>query len=180
MKKLVIALALSLVAISSLAQNSVLRPRLEIAEVEFETAGTTLNLEIFYMNDESPRMYYLSVGNLGIGSDLIQITFDPIFELFIPLGGTLDEAAQKLQEIKEFYKEPKLSTMELQGCLAAAYPNDKYETVTLTNMRLLGVKTMEFSVKRDDFVRATYISKNDFSSLFSSFKIYRKLHPKQK
>lgn len=31
--------------------------------------------------------YYLSVGHLGIGGDILQINFDRIFELFLPLGG---------------------------------------------------------------------------------------------
>ena len=36
--------------------------------------------------------YYLEVGNMGVGGEVIQINFDPVFVLFIPLGSTIEEA----------------------------------------------------------------------------------------
>ena len=160
--------------------NSILRQRMEITEIE-EGEGDHIctRLEVFYMNDESPRTYYLSVGNLGIGNDIVQIKFDPIYELFIPLGGNLDEAIAKLQEIKDFYKEPRLAQMEITGCLAPLYPNDNYEPVTLTRRNLVLTKLAEFSVPRDGMVRATYISRANIATLLSGVKFYQKLHPNE-
>ena len=123
MKKIILTIALVCLAVLSFGQNKVLRPRIEIVEVETEIdEAFTTELEVFYMNDENPRMYYLSLGHLGIGTDIIQLQFDPVYELFIPLGGTLEEAIAKMQEIKNFYKAPRKSTMELEGSFAVAYP----------------------------------------------------------
>ena len=152
--------------------------RMELASVETEEANVaTTRLEVFRMRDEGS--YWLSVGGLGVGTDLIQLEFDPVFELFIPLGNTLDEALATMKEIQGFYKSPRQSSTEVQGCLSALVPNGKMEPVTVTSRRLLATKLLSFSVKRDDLVRATYISKSDFGSLVFSLKMYRKIHPKE-
>ncbi len=183
MKRIITTIILACMGVLAFGQqSSVLRHRMEIAELETEILGTLdTELEVFYMNDENPRMYYLSLGNLGFGIDLIQIEFDPIFELFIPLGNTLTEAIAKMEEIKAFYKQPRRSTMELTGCFAALYPNSNIVTITATKRQVLSSKLVEFSLPTSDerFVRATYISKSDFGSLLGTLKIYKKLHPKE-
>ena len=78
MKRILATLALAFVAVLALAQNSsvssILRPRVEIAEC----SENDMEMEVFYMNDESPRMYYLSLGNLGVGTGIIQIDYEPV------------------------------------------------------------------------------------------------------
>ena len=176
-------LVLLCVTVSAFAQDSsLLRQRMEIAQVEAEIAESIeTSLEVFYMDDESPRVYYLSLGNLGVGTDIVQINFDPLFELFIPLGGTLDEAIARMEEIKDFYNEPRLATTELTGCFALAYPNDDLVTVTVTRRQMVFTKLLEFSLPTgsEGIVRATHISRSDFSSLLSGLKLYRKLHPNE-
>ena len=183
MKRIITMIALMCVTALAFAQNkSVLRPRMEIAEVETEVADMVdMQMEVFYMDDETPRMYYLSLGNLGIGTDIVQLDFDPAFELFIPLGGTLEEAIARKEEIKGYYALTKLCTAEITGNFAFAYPDDKPVTVTVTRRQLLLTKLLEFSIPTgsEGFVRATHISKSDFSSLLSSVKFYRKLHPNE-
>lgn len=153
--------------------------RMELATLETELGGyETAELEVFQMRDSGT--YWLSVGHLGIGTDLLQLQFDPVFELFIPLGNTLEEALAKMKEFQAFYKKPRLSTMEVEGTLAAMYPGEKFEPVTITSRRLVGTKILSFSVKRDDLVRATYISKADFNSLVFSLKAYKAIHPNEK
>ena len=77
MKKVILTLALVCVTVLAFGQNKLLRPRIEIAEVETEIDGAfTTELEVFYMNDENPRMYYLSLGHLGIGTDIISYQRD--------------------------------------------------------------------------------------------------------
>ena len=177
-----IAITLLIAAMPALASAQVLQKasqRLELAVVETEIGGhETAQLEVFKMNDTGT--YWLSVGHLGIGSDLVQLEFDPVFELFIPLGNSLEEALAKMKELQAFYKNSRLSTMEVQGCLSALYPGENLEPVTITSRRLLTSKILSFSVQRDDFVRATYISKSDFGSLVFSLKAYKTLHPKEK
>ncbi len=180
MKRFLLILAVAVMTASTLSAQVLQKAsqRLELATVETEIGGyETAQLEVFKMNDAGT--YWLSVGHLGIGSDLVQLKFDPVFELFIPLGNSLEEALSMMKELQAFYKEPRLSTMEVQGCLAAMYPGEDFEPVTITSRRLLGTKILSFSVQREDFVRATYISKSDFGSLVFSLKAYKTLHPKE-
>lgn len=180
MKRFLLILAVAVMTASTLSAQVLQKAsqRLELATVETEIGGyETAQLEVFKMNDAGT--YWLSVGHLGIGSDLLQLKFDPVFELFIPLGNSLEEALSMMKELQAFYKEPRLSTMEVQGCLAAMYPGEDFEPVTITSRRLLGTKILSFSVQREDFVRATYISKSDFGSLVFSLKAYKTLHPKE-
>ncbi|MBO5633986.1 MAG: hypothetical protein J5907_01040 [Bacteroidales bacterium] len=183
MKKFLVALAFASVAILSFGQNkSIIRPRMEIVKTETEVNGTfNTELEVFYMNDENPRMYYASLGNLGIGGNIVQLEFDPIFELFIPLGGTLEEAVAKLEEIKGFFKMPKKSSTELSGHFSVAYPTGDPVTVTVTRRQGIS-KLLEFSIPvsgSENLIRATYLSKSDIGGLLTSLKIYRKMHPKK-
>ena len=181
MKRIFIVLAVAVMTAATLSAQVLEKAsqRLELATVETEIGGyETADLEVFQMHDTGT--YWLSVGNLGIGSDLVQLKFDPVFELFIPLGNSLEEALEKMKGLQDFYNQPRLSTMEVQGCLAAMYPGEDLEPVTITSRRLLGAKILSFSVQRDDFVRATYITKADFGSLVFSLKAYKALHPKEK
>ena len=180
MNRVLLILAAAIMTASSLsAQVLKASQRMELVTVETEIGGhETAELEVFRMYDTGT--YWLSVGHLGIGSDLIQLQFDPLFELFIPLGDSLKDALEKMKELQAFYKKPRLSTMEVQGCLAAMYPGENFEPVTVTSRRLLGAKILSFSVQREDLVRATYLTKVDFGSLVLSLKAYKTLHPKEK
>lgn len=175
MKRFISILVVLCVTVTAFAQDNVLRQRLELAEVEINDGE--LELEVFQMEDNGH--YYLSVGHLGIGDDIIQLNFDPVFELFIPLGETLAEAVGKMDQLKEFYGESSGTSMEVDGCLSAAYPNDKWEPVKVTSRRFLFSKMLEFSVERDGFIRATHIDRSDFKALVTSLKLYRKIHPNE-
>jgi len=179
MKNLFASFALACLSVFSFAQNpSIIRPRIEIAESGSEE---DVGLMVFYMDDESPRTYYLSLGPLGIGTEIVQVGFDPIFELFIPLGNTLDEAIAKMEEIKGFYQLPKKETAEIEVCFAALYPNDTRVTATVTPRRLLISRMLEFSIPTDTegVVRATHIDKSDFSILLGGLKLHKRLHPSE-
>ena len=50
---------------------------MELATVETEVGGyETAQMEVFQMRDSGT--YWLSVGHLGIGTDLVQLEFDPV------------------------------------------------------------------------------------------------------
>lgn len=185
MKRLITTIALVSIAILAFAQKpSVFRPRIEVATVEADVDGAFVSsLEVFYMNDENPRTYYLSLGNLGIGGDIIQVDFDPLYELFIPLGGTLEEAIAKMEEIRDFYKQPRHAENELVGCFTVAYPSENLVPVKVTRRQILTTRILEFSLPVEGtkpLVRATHISRSDFVSMLTSLKLYKKIHPKEK
>ena len=67
--------------------------RMELATLETEVGGVP-NVELMVFKMQDAGTYWLSVGHLGIGGDLVQLRFDPVYELFIPLGNSLDEAIE--------------------------------------------------------------------------------------
>ena len=176
MKKVISIIAALLVTVTAFGQNSILRQRLEIAEVEVNDGD--VNLEVFQMEDDG--QYYLSVGNPGIGDEIIQIQFDPLTELFIPLGGTLEEAINTLDKFRDFAKQSAGRSMEIEGCLAIGYPNDKMEPVKLSTQQFIFSKILVFGVERDGLLRATQIPRSDLNSLVSTVKLYQKIHPNEK
>ena len=179
MKRLILILSLLALTTAAFAQGSILKQTLEIAEVELNDG--VVSLSVFDMPEEDQHQYFLCVGTLGIGDDFIQLNIDPVFQLFIPLGGTLIEAQAKLEEFKAIAKQPAGTELETRGTLALANPTmGEEEPVYVTSRRFLGEKILEFSVKRNGYVRATHIGRSEFGSLVTSVKIYRKLHPKEK
>ena len=185
MKKYILILSLLALSLAALAQETKLPQRLELVTVDLQVGdddsflSAEENLEVFNMPVEGVNHYYLSVGHLGIGDDIIQFDIDPIFELFIPIGDTVADALAFLQELQSLYKGPNGVSMEIEGCLAAAFPNDEFEKVTVTYQKVLLTNLLAFSVQRKSLIRATHIPKSQFNSLVSSLKIYRKLHPKE-
>ena len=185
MKKYFLILSLFAWSVSALAQQTKLPQRLELVTVDLELGdegsllGTEESLEVFNMPVDGVNHYYLSVGHLGIGDDIIQFNIDPIFELFIPIGDTVSEALEFLQGLQALFKGPKNGSTEIEGCLAAAFPNDKLEKVTVTYQKVLLTNLLAFSVEREGYTRATHIPKSQFNSLVKSLKFYRKLHPKE-
>ena len=182
MKRVIKTLAVLLLAampvFGAAQEKKVLRQTLEIAEVEHEDGGPTS--VVFSMPEDGRQHYYLSVGTLGFGDDLIQFNFDPLFELFIPLGDTLEEAQARMDELKALAKRPSGATIVTDGCLAVGYPNDKLEPVTISAHKVLLERKLMFSVSRGTYIRATYIPRTDIAALAGGIKIYRKLHPKEK
>ena len=176
MKKFITLLVFITLSAGMFAQSAQLANFSEIAQVEND--GDTV-LDVFSVPINGEKTYFLCVGTLGIGDDIIQIDFDPLFKLFIPLGSTLSEAVETLDKIKDMYKEPVDTRFELTGCFAPAIPNAERETVIVTKRKLLLTNKLEFALEREGYTRATYVNKSDFSSIVGSVKFYQKLHPKE-
>ncbi|MBQ9193656.1 MAG: hypothetical protein IJ156_08055 [Bacteroidales bacterium] len=148
----------------------------EIAEVENED-DTVLSL--FSMARDGQTVYFLNVGQLGVGDEVFQVQFDPVFQLFIPLGGTLEASLETLGQLQELLKEPDGTVREIEACFAPAMPNASRETAKVTIHKRLFGRQLEFSLEREGYIRATYVSRSDFNSLVSSAKFYRRFHPKE-
>lgn len=178
MKKILCIFALMSCVVSASAQISKIPQRNELAQVEINDG--TLTLEVFNSPKDGVNNYYLSVGHLGIGDDIVQVQIDPVSELFIPLGHTLAESVRTLEELKALYKEAPGSSIEVDGNLAVGFPKENLEKVTVTHRKVMLSHMLEFSVARGQYIRATHISKSDFGSIVSSVKMYRRIHPKEK
>lgn len=179
MKKILTTLFAVALTVTAFAQGSVWKPTLEIVEVEINDGAVSLS--VFDMPEEEQHHYFLCVGTLGIGDDFVQLQIDPVFQLFIPLGETLEESQAKLEEFREIAKASAGTEMITLGTLALANPSTgEYEPVYVTSRRFLIQKLAEFSIKRNGYVRATHISKGDLGTLISGVKFYRKLHKNEK
>ncbi|MBO4427531.1 MAG: hypothetical protein J5771_03500 [Bacteroidales bacterium] len=185
MKKYFLIIALLVWSVAAFAQIGKIPQRLELVTVDLEVGNegsllsTQENLEVFNMPVDGVNHYWLSVGHLGLGDDIIQFNIDPIYELFIPIGDTVADALEYLQTLQAIFKGSRGDSMEVIGCLSAAFPNGQMEKVTVTYQKLLVTSLLEFRVDRNGYMRATHIPKSQFNSLVSSLKVYRKLHRKE-
>lgn len=183
MKKIFLLLSLLVCSAAAIAQGLPLRLELVTVDLELGDQDSSLsteeNLEVFNMPIDGVNHYYLSVGHLGLGDDIIQFNIDPLFELFIPVGDTVAEAMEYLEKLQALYKGAKGEGIEIEGCLALAFPNDNLEKVTVTYQKVLMTNLLEFRLEREGYTRATHIPRSQFNSLVRGLKIYRKLHPKE-
>ena len=178
-KKSLAVLCLALIPVFVFAQKTSKFPqRNEIVEVENENDPSMI-LEVFDCPVDGVSHYFLSVGHLGFGDEVVQVLFDPVFELFLPLGDSISEALETLKQLQALYKSEPGARMEVQGCLAFGIPNDKYETVKVTFRKVLLTRFLEFSVQREGYIRAAHVQKSDFGSLVTSMKLHHKMYPKK-
>ena len=162
------------------AQISNIPQRNALVQIEIDPNSIPSEyLEVFDSPVDNVHHYYLSVGHLGFGDDVVQILFDPVFELFIPLGENVTEALETLQTMQALFKEKPDTSIEVQGCLAFGFPTDELETVKVTYRKVLLSKMLEFSIEREGYIRAAHIAKSDFGSAVRGVKTYHKIHPKQ-
>ena len=178
MKRFLTILAFLAIGLVAFAQGSLRKQTRTVSEVEIDDGAVTLS--VFDMPDGDMHQYYLCVGQLGIGDDVIQFNIDPVSQLFIPLGGTLAEAQEKLEEIRGVANRAAGEGIETVGVLAVGNPSTGVEeTVCLTARRIVLQKHVEFTVRRNGYVRSTVIGRNNLGSLLTGLKFYRKIHPKQ-
>ena len=176
MRKIITLLVLLAISAGGYAQVSPLPRISEIVEIENDDR---LVLSFFSMERDGESHYFLNVGPLGIGDEIIQVQFDPLYQLFIPLGETLAEAIEKLELLQEHFQQPKGAVMEIEVCFAPAFPDESREMAKVTSRKLLFTRQLEFSIEREDHLRATYVSRADFNGLVNSVKFHRKLHPNE-
>lgn len=175
MKKFLFSLAAFLFGAVAFAQTAGLPMIYEIAEVE---SNDVTVLEVINVPENGQNHYYLDAGTLGFGDKNVQVYFDPIHRLYIPLGDTLEESLQTLQQFKDLAKAPKGTSMEINGILDV-YPTSRIETVTVSSYKLIFVRKLMFSVARDGYMRGTYVSRANISSIITSVKLYKAIHPKE-
>lgn len=179
MKRILIACLCAVIPVLASAQLSKIPQRLEITTLTTEINGYEETQEVFNMPQDGANHYYLSVGHLGIGDEVVQIIFDPVFELFIPLGDTLDEALESLQKLQDVLKTRSQTGIEVSGVLSAGWPAGDLEPVKVVYRKVLLSNKLMFSVERQGYIRATYVGKTDFNALVSGVKFYKRLHPKE-
>lgn len=178
MRKLLSVIALLACTSVAFAQMSKIPQRNEIVQIDINDG--LRELEIFNSPKDGENHYYLSLGRLMYGDQIVQVRIDPISELFIPLGNTLEESANTLAKFQDIFKSDPGTSVEIEGCVRVGIPKeDDFEPVTVTYRKVLVSKQLEFSVKRGDYVSSADVGKSDLASLVNTFKLYRKTHRKQ-
>lgn len=171
---------LLLAALSAPASAQLPPQRMDLVKIEREIDSFSVEtLEVFSLNQDGANHYYLTVGHLGFGDDVVQVMIDPLFELFIPLGDTVAEALASMQNIQQLLDETPGTSIEIEGCLAFGVPNDKLEPVKVTLLKPLLSKILAFSIQRGEYMRAAHLQKSDFNTLVRGVKFYQKIHPKE-
>lgn len=174
--KLFFAVALLAVipSMASAQESKRWNQRFEIVELEDDS-----EYEIFAMRDNGESEYFLSVGHLGVGDSVVQLQIDPLFNLFVPLGSSLEEALATLLDYKALVNNTD-ATKEIKAYLAVAVPDEKVEDVTVIARKALLRRYLDFCVQRDGYTRSAYLSKGELNSLILSLRTYKAIHPKEK
>ena len=174
MKQLLITLVLAVLAPVFLCAQPKrpVPPIVEIADVESSENA----LAVFAMNADGQSAYYLNVGQLGAGDDVLQILFDPVDMLFIPLGATMSEALATLQELEALYAGEPGATLEIEACFAPVLPDQSREMATVTMKKRLFCRQLAFVLQRDGYIRSTYVTRSDFRNLMMNVKWNAKTH----
>lgn len=175
MKKFFCSLAVLAISAVAFAQTASLPMILDIASIEND--GQTI-LEVINVPENGQNHYYLNVGTLGFGDKNVQFHFDPIHCLFIPLGDTLEESLNTLNQFKDLAKAPKGTSQEISGVLDV-YPTSRLETVNVSAYKLIFIRKLMFSVDRDGYMRGTYVTRSNIRSIITSVKLYKAIHPKE-
>lgn len=170
MKRILAILLLAALSVGGYAQQRDFPQRNELVVLESDNE----TLEIFKDKD---HQYFLSVGHLGVGDEVVQVYFDPVFELFIPLGSNVSEALETLQQLQALSKDTPGTSIEMPGCLALGFPTEEREPVRITCRKAFLCRHLLFSVEREGYVRATTVTKSNIGSLVTSLKLHKKFHP---
>ena len=149
----------------------------EIVEVEDSNGDSVL--DVFAHNKDGKTVIYLNVGNLGIGDNVVQLLFDPVYKLYIPLGETFTEAMESLTEMQRLFKAEPGTVTEYTGNFAPLAPTSELESVKVTTRKGLVSRQLEFALEREGYIRATHVSKSDFSNLMANLKLNKKLYTKR-
>ncbi|MBR1575075.1 MAG: hypothetical protein IJ654_01360 [Bacteroidales bacterium] len=177
MKRITFLLAAVFCTASLFAQTSRLPDIREITSVENENTGETV--AVVNIPVDSISHYWLHLGNMGIGNKTVQINLDPVYNLYIPLGGSVAEAVATMEELKTLLKEPKGTRRDIQGSFKPFFPSEQLETIQVYKFKLIVENKLQFVLERDGYERVAYLAQSEFNSLLRGLKLYGKIHPSQ-
>lgn len=169
MKRIICILALAALCSFAFAQKGNMPVVTEAAQVENESGDTIV--EVLAVTKDGETQFWLNVGPLAFGDAILGVYLDPATKLYVPLGSTYDEAMKILQTLKDRYKEPKGSVLELSCNLSVLLPTEEVETVQVITVRPVLRTQLEFVIEKDGHRRSTFLSKDDISSLIFTMKL---------
>ena len=180
MKRLLITIAATFVALSSFGQNITAGVRHEAVEVE----DNDNEYSIFeYKDDDGTYGIYMSLGHsfpiLEIITDDSTSSLSHIDETCLYIGKSYDEVLPFLDNLLALVDQEQGSTAKFQGRLTAGSER-LTESCTATCMvvnRFLQTKRLSFIFSSGGHTAEADLTKSAIKSLRTSFAIYEKLHP---
>lgn len=183
-QKILLMVAVSMMTTATVnAQNIPVGMRIEVAEVEQNNNEYSI---FTYKDDDESFGYYLGLGHVFHISELFldnptDMAFDHIDETCIWLGATADEAFATLDSILVLFDKEVDTKVEFRGRASTGSgrlgkPN---ATTCVVTKKMLGGKRLLFLFVSGKNQAETYLSKLAVKQLRMSFKVDRKLHPKQ-
>ena len=173
-KTILASVLLSLVAVGASAQKINLPQVSTIVEIGDD--DQTL-FEVFSTEKDGQNLYYMSMYNVGVDGKILIIR-DPISQIFLHLGTSLDEAIGYLENLKSFFDQEVGFEADVTGSLGIGWPKDEARPVHVCYRRFVS-KFLEFTIEASGDTRISNITKSQLNSTLRSVKFYKKLHPKE-
>lgn len=175
MSKTLCIIALVFCTFALFAQETKIPQMLELVQIE----ENDVEFEVVNIPQDGQNHYWFNVGTMGFGDQIFQIQLDPLSHLYIPLGDTLAEAISKMEELQDLFNGTPGTSLFVNGCLTMLYPNENLEQVKVSYYKPLLTRKLEFSIQREDYLRAAYISRANFNTLMKGLSFYQKIHPNE-
>ncbi len=175
MKKILCIIVLVYCTFALFAQETRIPQMLELVQIE----ENDVEFEVVNIPQDGQNHYWFNVGTMGFGDQIFQIQLDPLSHLYIPLGDTLAEAISKMEELQDLFNGTPGTSLFVNGCLTMLYPNENLEQVKVSYYKPLLTRKLEFSIQREDYLRAAYISRANFNTLMKGLSFYQKIHPNE-
>ena len=181
MKKLMFALAFSLMAVCSFAQNLPAGMRFEVAEIEEDEQS---QFTVFkYKDDDGSVAYDMSVAYrlnvLGLfRDDITSMTIDHLDETCLCLGADSDEAMAFLNGLLDLLDEAPGTVAEFECRKSAgAEQLGDYSTAACIVMKRFFGKRLKFGFESRNRTAETEMTRSAIKSLIATLKINKTLHP---
>ena len=170
MKRIVMILAVMLMAVAAIAQN-----KRSIASVA--TDGDSF--EIFACDEDGTRGYYLMMENTGYEVNSAVSVSSDLMVLFVYLGSNVNEAAETMKGIVALYDTPVGDTKKYTGRLGTTLPLGKScEVRAVVQKKPLTKKTqLSFTFIGDKVNLVSWMKKSDAKILLKFLSSYQKRHP---
>ncbi|MBQ9660660.1 MAG: hypothetical protein IJV37_05270 [Bacteroidales bacterium] len=177
--RLVLAtLLLAVFPVFSFAQDSQLFHQREIVQLTNDDGDT--NYVILAIDNDGASEYYLMLSGVGFGDAVLRVG-DPLTNLFVKLGDTLEESQQTLNEFLDLLASEPGTYREMDAHFALATTDERpAEKIKVTSMKSIFGKYLEFGTESEGRVRAADIRRSELRSLLRSVKFYARIHPNEK
>lgn len=180
MKRILTTLALAVMTLFAVAQNSPFGMKMEIVEIDQDDNEYSI---FTYKDPDGTFGYYLSVGHvfeiLEIFSDDLSSSFGHVDETALVMGETMDDAFAFLDSLLALLEEAPGTTAEFPCRLTTGADQLFVPSTALAVVvkRFLQAKRLSFHFESGGHTAEVDLPKSVVKTLRWDLNLYRKLHP---